>query len=118
MKNSSIVAKLAAAMALAFVFAGGPANAQEAVSAPVVVKQTPPKSIWLKATIVHADAHSMVVREQGNPLALHTFTYADNLQEPMRHINEAGGYQNGDKVKILYKQGQTIALRIKGKPSL
>jgi hypothetical protein len=118
MKSYRIAASFAAAMALAVVFAAGPAVAQEVTSTPVVVKQTPPKSIWLKATIVHADAHSMVVREQGNPLALHTFTYSDNLQAPMRQINEAGGYQNGDKVKILYKQGQTVALRIKGKPSL
>jgi hypothetical protein len=68
--------------------------------------------------VVHADANTMVVREQGNELALHTFTYAENLQGPMRQISEAGGYQNGDKVKILYKQGQTVALRIKGRPSL
>jgi len=105
-------------MALAVVFAAAPAKAQLATSTPVTVKQTPPKSVWLKATIVHADAHSMVVRERGNPLALHTFTYADNLQVPMRQISEAGGYQYGDAVKILYKQGQTVALRIKGKPSL
>ena len=118
MKSYKTAATIAAAMALAVVFAAAPVKAQVTTSAPVMVKQTPPKSVWLKATIVHADAHSMVVREQGNPLALHTFTYADNLQEPMRQINEAGGYQHGDKVKILYKQGQTVALRIKGKPSL
>jgi hypothetical protein len=118
MKSYRIAVEIAAAMALAMIFAAAPAVAQVTTSAPVVVKQTTPKSIWLKAKVVHADANTMVVREQGNELALHTFTYAENLQGPMRQISEAGGYQNGDKVKILYKQGQTVALRIKGRPSL
>jgi hypothetical protein len=120
MKNFKIAAGMAAAIAAAIIFAAAPASAaaQVTTSAPVVVKQTPPKSIWLKAKVVHADAHSMTVREQNNELAIHTFTYSDNLQEPMRQISQAGGFQYGDRVKILYKQGQTVALRIKGKPSL
>jgi hypothetical protein len=118
MKSYRIAVEIAAALALTVVFAAAPAMAQVTTSTPVVVQQTTPKMIWLKATIVHADGHSMVVREQGNALALHTFTYADNLHDAMQQISQAGGYQFGDKVKILYKQGQTVALRIKGKPSL
>jgi hypothetical protein len=118
MKSYRIAAEIAAAIALAMLLAAAPSVAQVTTSTSVVVKQTTPKVIWLKAEIVHADAHSMVVREQGNELALHTFTYSSNLQYAMRQISEAGGYQYGDKVKILYKQGQTVALRIKGKPSL
>jgi hypothetical protein len=118
MKSYRIAVEIAAAVALAILLGAAPAVAQLTTSAPVVVKQTKPKSIWLKAEVVHADAQTIIVREQGNQLALHTFTYAENLQAPMRHISEAGGYQNGDKVKILYKQGETVALRIKGKPSL
>jgi len=118
MKNSKIAAGIAAALAFAVLCTGAPAVAQLATSTPVVVKQTSPKTVWLKATVVHADGHSIVVREQGNDLALHTFTYSDNLQNAMQQISQAGGYQFGDKVKILYKQGQTVALRIKGKPSL
>ena len=118
MKSYRIAFEIAAAMALTMMFAAAPAMAQVTSAAPVTVKQTAPKHVWLKAEVVHADRHSMVVREQGNELALHTFTYAENLQGPMRQISKAGGYQNGDKVKILYKQGQTVALRIKGRPSL
>lgn len=124
MKSYRIAAAgIAAAMAVAMIFAAAPGvaqvttSAQVTMSAPVVVKQTPPKSIWMKAEVVRADAHTMIVRERGNELAVHTFTFAPNLQDAMRHISEQGGFQYGDKVRILYKQGQTVALRIKGKPS-
>ena len=128
MKNYKIAAEIAAVLALAVVFLAPPAVAQDATSTPIIaittnssplpVRQIPPKMIWLKAVVVHADAHSMTVRERGNELALHTFTYSEDMQDGMRQISEAGGYQYGDKVKILYKQGQTVAQRIKGRPSL
>jgi hypothetical protein len=118
MKSYRIAFEIAAAMALAMMFAAAPAMAQVTSAAPVTVRQTAPKHVWLKAEVVHADRHSMVVREQGNELALHTFTYSANLQDAMEQIADEGGYQNGDKVKIFYKQGETVALRIKGKPSL
>jgi hypothetical protein len=118
MKSYRIALEIAAVMALAVMFVATPAVAQLTISTPVTVKQTPPKNVWLKAEVVHADARSMTVREQGNEMALHTFTYSANLQDAMRQIADAGGYQYGDKVKILYKQGATVALRIKGKPSL
>jgi hypothetical protein len=118
MKSYRIAAKLAAPMALAIMFAAAPAMAQLTTSAPVTVRQITPKAVWLKAEVVHADRHSMVVREQGNALALHTFTFSANVQNAMEQIADAGGYQYGDKVKILYKQGDTVALRIKGRPSL
>jgi hypothetical protein len=35
----------------------------------------------------------------------------------MQKILDAGGYQYGDKVEILYTPGSTVALRIQGKPS-
>ncbi|MGC2333296.1 MAG: hypothetical protein WA581_17715 [Candidatus Acidiferrales bacterium] len=123
MKSYRIAVELAAAMALALIFAAAPAFAQVTMSAttsatPMTVRQTTPKAVWLKAEVVHADRHSMVVREQGNALALHTFTFSANVQNRMEQVADAGGYQYGDKVKILYKQGDTVALRIKGKPSL
>jgi hypothetical protein len=123
MKSYRIAVQLAAVMALAIVFVAAPAFAQVTMSAttsatPMTVRQFTPKAVWLKAEVVHADRHSMVVREQGNPLALHTFTFSTNVQDRMEHIADLGGYQNGDKVKIQYKQGDTVALRIKGKPSL
>jgi hypothetical protein len=59
----------------------------------------------------------MVVREQGNGMMIHTFTYTPQVQAQMQRILDAGGYQYGDKIKVLYQQGQTVALRVRGKPS-
>ena len=59
----------------------------------------------------------LIVREQGNQLSIHTFTYADDIQGRMEQISEAGGYQYGDHVKIMYQPGQLVALKVRGKPS-
>ena len=102
------------------------ASAQTERTAPIVVKsansssnkaQTSPKGNWLKAEVIHADANEMVVREEQNGMMIHTFTYAPALQTRMQQINDSGGYQYGDKVKIRYQTGQTVALKIHGKPS-
>lgn len=87
------------------------------LSSPAVVQQTAAKSVWLKAEVVHADRNSIVVREERNQLAIHTFTYDPALKDLMEAIADQGGFQSGDKVKILYKQGQTVALKIHGRPS-
>jgi hypothetical protein len=114
MKSYRIFATVAlAAMAVA----AAPARAQVTTSTPVVVKQNRPRPVWLKAEVVHADAHSIIVREQTNALAVHTFTYSPKIQDPMQQLAVQGGYQYGDKVKILYQPGDTVALKIKGKPS-
>lgn len=98
--------------------------AQTVLSPPIVVRSTGASSsatsgaqMWLRAEVIHADSHSMVVREQGNERMIHTFTYAEGLQPRMQQIADSGGYQYGDKVKILYQQGQTVALKIHGRPS-
>ena len=79
--------------------------------------QNPDKPVWLKAEIVRADARSMVVRERGNELSIHTFSYAERIQGSMQQIADAGGYQYGDHVKILYQPGKLVALKVHGKPS-
>jgi hypothetical protein len=98
------------------------AAAAASVVAPIIVhKLNPPKKAdsgnWMQAEIIHADANSMVVSEQGNERVIHTFTYADTLKDRMQKIVDKGGYQYGDKVKIQYTPGQTVALKIHGKPS-
>ena len=35
----------------------------------------------------------------------------------MQAVLDKGGFQYGDKVNILFQPGQTVALRIHGKPS-
>jgi hypothetical protein len=77
----------------------------------------PGTKVWLKAEVIHADAHSIVVRDPADMRMIHTFTYAPAVQARMLEIIQQGGYRYGDKVKILYQQGQTVALEILGKPS-
>jgi len=118
------------ALALAIALSSLPAHAQvetvgAAVAAPIITrtvdalkpKAKAPGSEWLKAEVIHADAQALVVREQDNEMMIHTFTLAPELIEKMRAIVEKGGYQYGDKIKILHQRGQTVALKISGKPS-
>src|SRR5579872_5423650 len=86
----------------------------------VVPKKDPPGTLWLRAQVIHADSHSLIVQEQANPKMIHTFSYTPALQGVMQGVQNGGGYRYGDKVKILYQQqepGKFVALRIKGKPS-
>lgn len=94
-----------------------PAVAQTTTSTPMVVKQKPTKAVWLKAEVIHSDRNSIMVREQATERAIHTFTYDDKIKDKMQKIADDGGYQNGDKIKILYMPGQTVAMKIHGKPS-
>jgi hypothetical protein len=100
------------------------AAAASAVEAPiaraihaVLPKSTPPGDYWLKATVIHFDSRQIIVSEVGNERMIHTFTYASALQTKMQTIDDKGGYQYGDQVKILYQPGQKVALEIHGKPS-
>jgi hypothetical protein len=113
-----------AVVSLALTCAARVAHAQTVLSAPIVVRSlggsSPANSgaqIWLRVEVIHADSHSILVREQGNERMIHTFTYGEGLQAKMQQIADAGGYQYGDKVKILYQRGQTVALKIHGRPS-
>ena len=106
-------------VALAAFCAARPSLAQN-MSAPIVVRSStaPVKAGWLKVEVIHADSNSMVVREQANSMMIHTFTYSPALRAAMQKIVDAGGgYQYGDRIRILRQQGQTVALRIHGKPS-
>ncbi|MGH9756324.1 MAG: hypothetical protein ACRD4M_01190 [Candidatus Acidiferrales bacterium] len=114
-KFKIFAAFLTAAAAIAF--AAPAAHAQVDTSAPIVVKQTKPKPLWMKVEIIRADANQMVVREVKRPMFVHTFTYSQKAQSDMLQILNAGGYQTGDKVKILYQPGDTVALLFRGKPS-
>ncbi|MGB8802496.1 MAG: hypothetical protein WCC97_17595 [Candidatus Acidiferrales bacterium] len=84
---------------------------------PVVVKQKPAKAVWLKAEVIHADRNILIVREVGNEMAIHTFTFSDSAKGKMEEVEDAGGYQSGDLVKVLWIPGSGEALRIKGRPS-
>ncbi len=100
------------------------AAAESAVEAPIVhvvhavlPKKTPAGDYWLKASVIHFDSRQIIVSEANNERMIHTFTYASALQPKMETLQDKGGYQYGDQVKILYQAGQTVALEIHGKPS-
>jgi hypothetical protein len=127
MKNYKIFAA-SCVLAAGLAISAGPARAQvgeAVVAAPIITKVistvapkgTPKGTSWLKAEVIYAGANSIVVREQANELMIHSFTFAPELKDKMQATLDKGGYQYGDKVNILYQPGQTVALRIHGKPS-
>ena len=67
--------------------------------------------------VLHMMTTGIQVRSLVNGLEIHTFTYSDQIRDPMLKLLDQGGYQYGDKVEIQYKPGTEIALKIKGKPS-
>jgi hypothetical protein len=106
------------ALAAPFAVCSG-AHAQTTVNAtaPIAVKEKPQKPVWMKAEVVHADLHSIIVRERDNSMMIHTFTYSEKAQDKMNQIVEDGGYQVGDQVRIRWMPGGSEALDIKGRPS-
>jgi hypothetical protein len=135
MKKFNISAGLLA-LAAALTFTPGSARAQAPVAAaaaaaasvvsPVITRvydvvtrrqPTPEGSEWLKAEVVHADAVTLIVRERENGYAVHTFNFSPDLQPKMQAMLDKGGFQYGDRVSILFMPGQTVALRVHGKPS-
>jgi hypothetical protein len=125
MKRSSVFAGFlvlaAIAISVAPAQAQGPVTAAE-IAAPIIIHTLTPKRTstsggWMKAEVLHADGNSIVVSEQGNERVMHTFTFNDNVKAKMRKIVDNGGYQYGDKIKIKYAAGTTVALKIHGKPS-
>jgi hypothetical protein len=116
MKSSRIFAEFLA-VAAGIAFGAGPARAQMSDTAPIVVKDAPPKKVWMKAEVLHADGVSIMVRDPKNAMSVSTFTYAPEIRDKMQKVQDAGGYQYGDKVKIRYQIGQTVALDVRGTPS-
>ncbi|MGB7752828.1 MAG: hypothetical protein WCF88_14850 [Candidatus Acidiferrales bacterium] len=84
---------------------------------PVVVKQKPAKAVWLSAEVIHSDRRTLIVREVGNGMEIHTFTFSERAKDKMEQVQDAGGYQTGDHVRVLWIPGSSEALNIKGRPS-
>jgi hypothetical protein len=116
MKKPSLSAVLLLALASAALFRPA-ARAQVDTSAPIIVKQSKPSPVWIKGQVIRADGHSIVISELGNQRAVHTFTYSGKSLDKMAKILNEGGYQVGDKVRILYQPGDTVAIDVRGKPS-
>jgi hypothetical protein len=84
---------------------------------PVVVKQKPAKAVWLRAEVIHSDRRTLIVREVGNGMEIHTFTFSARAKDKMEQVQDEGGYQTGDHVRVLWIPGSSEALNIKGRPS-
>ena len=128
MKNCKFIISALFCAAAGLAVAAPPARAQvvtepartpisTASNTPVVVKQKPAKAVWLRAEVVHADRHSLIVRELDNGMAIHTFTFSERAKDKMEEVQNEGGYQTGDRVKVLWIPGSGEALNIKGRPS-
>ncbi len=79
----------------------------------------PGKPIVFRGEVLHQLPASITVRnlQPDHEREVRTFTYSDELKPRMQKVLDAGGYQYGDKVEILYIPGSAVALRIEGKPS-
>jgi hypothetical protein len=130
MKNSKILG-FSFAVATALALLATPVRAQVAeaaaasIAAPIITKIVnkvmpqgkPEGSNWLKAEVIHADSQTLIVRERQNGMMIHTFNFSPEMKDKMQAILDNGGFQYGDRVSILFMPGQTVALRIHGKPS-
>jgi hypothetical protein len=127
MKNFNSIAGALCCAAVMLLIAAPPARAQVIepartpistdVNTPVVVKQKPAKAVWLRAEVIHSDRRTLIVREEGNGTEIHTFTFSERAKDKMEQVQDAGGYQTGDHVRILWIPGSSEALNIKGRPS-
>jgi hypothetical protein len=127
MKNYKFIAVALFSAAAALTVAAPPVRAQVTepartpistdVNTPVVVKQKPAKAVWLRAEVIHSDRRTLIVREVDNPMEIHTFTFSDRAKDKIGQVQDAGGYQRGDHVRVLWIPGSSEALNIKGRPS-
>jgi hypothetical protein len=99
--------------------AANTASAQATVSDPVVVKspKVSTKPLKFVGLVISANSVSMTARSEDNPVQVQSFSYAPAIRNQMIKIVEKGGYQYGDKVRVEYAPGTTVALSIKGKAS-
>jgi hypothetical protein len=132
MKNRKILAGMLTVGALLAISAK-PAHAQAVeaaaaaaeVVAPIVTKvvstvtqRKDPHGNWLKAEVVRADSYTIIVHDIDNERMIHTFTFGPAIKDQMQAIQDKGGYQYGDKVRILISpDNTTVALKVFGKPS-
>ena len=62
-------------------------------------------------------SNAIQVQSVVNLREIHTFIYSDRIRGEMQNLFNRGGYQYGDKVKIVYQPGSEIALEIRGRHS-
>jgi len=111
---------LAATLALsAAILAIGapPAGAQDPAASAAPSAAPSEKVIKTRFEVLHMMYQSIQVRSLTDMRELHTFTYAPAIRDQMQNIFNDGGFQYGDKVEVWYHRGESVALKVKGKPS-
>lgn len=114
-KFSRLLLAAGALCALAFSASAQVTTAPVIKLKPVHTQQAKPAKTRFE--VLHMMTTGIQVRSLANGLEIHTFTYSDQIRDPMRKLLDQGGYQYGDKVEIQYQPGTEVALKIKGKPS-
>ena len=114
--------KFALFLVAAFVFCSVAISARaQGTAAPIILSKparTPEKKPKrARFQVLHMMLNAIQVQSLKNQREIHTFLYSDHIRGQMQNLFNHGGYQYGDKVKILYQPGSEIALNIKGKPS-
>lgn len=95
---------------------------QETTASPVTLKAKnvkPPKIKMdrFKGEVVRMNTVSIIVRDPKDSYIVRTFTFSPDLTKKLQGLIERGGYQPGDMVTVLYKDGTSVADSIKGKAS-
>ncbi len=93
-------------------------SAQVETAKPIQLKAPKKKIFKFKGEVLAMTSVQIIVRSQSNERAIVTFTYSPEVREKMQQIIDNGGYQHGDRVEIHHESGSTVAVKIKGKPSI
>jgi hypothetical protein len=96
------------------------ARAQVTTGKTITVKvKTPkprkPKLEIFNGEVLHMDANSIMVRDASNTAMVMTFTYTPALSKKLQKLLARGGYPYGERVRVKYAKGSTVAQGISGK---
>jgi hypothetical protein len=89
---------------------------------PIVVNTVKPKPlptgiVKFDGTVMNATSVQITVKAKGDDMSIRTFALTPAASAKMQQTIDKGGYQYGDKVRVLYDQGSLQAVKIKGKAS-
>lgn len=115
MNRSKLAIAFLAALALGPLAAAVPAQVTE--GKPIVLKRPKAKTLKFKGTVIAATPVQITVRDANHERIVRTFSLTPEMQQKMQDIINRGGWQNGDRVEVHFKEDGEVAHKIKGKPS-
>lgn len=69
-----------------------------------------------RGEVVRFDAAAITLRSTRDPRIIRTFTYSPAEHAKVEKLLETSSYPYGDRVKVRYRPGTSVALAIIGKP--